>query len=80
MSLIRDTYSLAATLYIARELDGAEECFRKGCDRQPIVAFTFLSEDEQGEVEMAYNYLCRTHMHGWLGEFLDNGSSYEVEL
>jgi hypothetical protein len=76
---VADIYVPAAVLHVARETDTEGECYRKGCDQLPIVAFTFNSATDEGGTESAYVYLCRLHMHGWLGQFLDNGESVRVE-
>jgi hypothetical protein len=79
MHALPDIYVRAATLYIARESDADGECYRKGCDSTPVVALMFLAEHVEGETDEAYVYLCRTHLHGWLGHFLDDGEAVEVD-
>jgi len=75
-----DGYSPAAMLYIAAPDAGPIECYRRDCEEPSIVAFTFMAEHEPGEVDEGFVYVCRTHMHGWMGYFLDHGEPMtEVE-
>jgi hypothetical protein len=74
---LSEAYTKAAVFYVAREPE--DECYRKGCDAPAVIALTFMAEDEPGaELEESFVFLCRTHMHGFLGHFLDHGESIQA--
>lgn len=80
MSVTPEGFVKAATMWVALPDALGEECYRHGCDVESVVYFEFLAEEEGGsDHEECYVFVCRTHMHGWLGHFLDSGETKEID-
>lgn len=72
-----DNYGLALKVY--RAATPEDECYWRGCESPATVALVFLGQEPDGDADEAFVFMCRTHMHGFLGHFLDNSDRMESD-